>query len=59
LVEPTVVWRTGQSGAPPDTVRCASHVTRPLELLTTGPLDSPVMHQTVTIHCLVCLLRLL
>jgi hypothetical protein len=21
-----VVWRTGQSGAPPDTVRCASHV---------------------------------
>jgi hypothetical protein len=25
-----VVWRTGQSGAPPDTVRCASHVTQPL-----------------------------
>jgi hypothetical protein len=22
--------RTGQSGAPPDTVRCASHVTKPL-----------------------------
>jgi hypothetical protein len=22
--------RTGQSGAPPDTVRCASHVTQPL-----------------------------
>jgi hypothetical protein len=21
-----VAWRTGQSGAPPDTVRCASHV---------------------------------
>jgi hypothetical protein len=25
-----VKWRTGQSGAPPDTVRCASHVTRSL-----------------------------
>jgi hypothetical protein len=30
LVEADVAWRTGQSGAPPDTVRCASHVTRPL-----------------------------
>jgi hypothetical protein len=26
----SVAWRTGQSGAPPDTVRCASHVSRPL-----------------------------
>jgi hypothetical protein len=26
----SVVWRTEQSGAPPDTVRCASHVSRPL-----------------------------
>jgi hypothetical protein len=25
-----VVWRTGQSGKPPDTVQCASHVTQPL-----------------------------
>jgi hypothetical protein len=25
-----VAWRTGQSGAPPNTVRCASHVSRPL-----------------------------
>jgi hypothetical protein len=25
-----VVWHTGQSSAPPDTVRCASHVSRPL-----------------------------
>jgi hypothetical protein len=25
-----VAWRTGQSGAPPDTVRCPSHVSRPL-----------------------------
>jgi hypothetical protein len=24
-------WRTGQSGAPPDTVRCASHVTQPVK----------------------------
>jgi hypothetical protein len=30
LVEAAVAWRTGQSGAPPDTVRCASHVIRPL-----------------------------
>jgi hypothetical protein len=30
LVEAAVAWRTGQSGAPPDTVRCASHVTRSL-----------------------------
>jgi hypothetical protein len=30
LVEAAVAWRTGQSGAPPDSVRCASHVTRPL-----------------------------
>jgi hypothetical protein len=25
-----VAWHTGQSGAPPDTVRCASHVSKPL-----------------------------
>jgi hypothetical protein len=30
LVEAAVAWCTGQSGAPPDTVRCASHVTQPL-----------------------------
>jgi hypothetical protein len=30
LVEAAVDGRTGQSGAPSDTVRCASHVTRPL-----------------------------
>jgi hypothetical protein len=30
LVEAAIAWRTGQSGAPPDTVRCASHVTRPM-----------------------------
>jgi hypothetical protein len=32
---------------------------RPLELLTTVPPDSPVVHRTVTIHCPVRLLRLL
>jgi hypothetical protein len=30
LVKAAVDGRTGQSGAPPDSVRCASHVTRPL-----------------------------
>jgi hypothetical protein len=29
---------------------------RPLELLTAGPPDSPVVHQTVTVHCPVRLL---
>jgi hypothetical protein len=29
---------------------------RPLELLTSGPPDSPVVHRTVTVHCLVRLL---
>jgi hypothetical protein len=27
----SVAWRTGQSDAPPDTVRCACHVTKPLD----------------------------
>jgi hypothetical protein len=31
LVKAAVAWRTGQSGAPPDTVRCACHVTKPLD----------------------------
>jgi hypothetical protein len=30
-VRASVAWRTGQSGAPPDTVRCVSHVTRSLD----------------------------
>jgi hypothetical protein len=30
LVKAYVAWCTGQSGAPLDTVRCASHVTWPL-----------------------------
>jgi hypothetical protein len=29
---------------------------RPLELLTAGPPDSPVMHRTVNVHCPVRLL---
>jgi hypothetical protein len=29
---------------------------QPLELLTTGPLDSPVVHRTGPVHCPVCLL---
>ena len=28
--ETAVTWRTGQFGVPPDTVRCASHVSWPL-----------------------------
>jgi hypothetical protein len=59
--------RTGQSGAPPDAVRCASHVTqplgfgrfRPLELCLLVAPDSPVPHQTDTVHCPVRLWRLL
>jgi hypothetical protein len=46
-------------GAPDSPVRQPRHPTvrvRPLELLTTGPLDSPVVHRTVTVHCLVRLL---
>jgi hypothetical protein len=36
LVKAAVAWRTGQSGAPPDTVRCPCHVTKLLDS------DSPV-----------------
>jgi hypothetical protein len=32
--------RTGQSGAPPDTVRCASHVTQPLGFENFWPLEA-------------------
>jgi hypothetical protein len=61
--------RTGQSGAPLDTVRCASHVTqplgfwrfRPLELCRLVAPDNPVPHQTGTLtsvelsaHCSCC-----
>jgi hypothetical protein len=57
----SVDGRTGQSGAPPDTVRCASHVTQLLGFdrwssNKWGPPDNPVVHQTVTVHYLVRLL---
>jgi hypothetical protein len=63
----SVDGRTGQSGAPPDTVRCTSHVTqllgfwrfRPLELWQLGAPDSPVPHRTGTVQCPVRLLALL
>jgi hypothetical protein len=62
-----VDWRTRQSGAPPDVVRCASHITqplgfgrrRPLELCLLVAPDSPVPHRTDTVHCPVHLWRLL
>jgi hypothetical protein len=53
--------RTGQSGAPPDTIWCPSHVTQPLGFgafdrwricLLVAP-NSPVPHRTGTVQCLV------
>jgi hypothetical protein len=38
------------------TVRCACHVTEPLELKSSGPPDSPVVHRTGPVDCLVRLL---
>jgi hypothetical protein len=57
--EATVDGRTGQSGAPPDVVRCASHITQPLGFGRSRPLelcllvapDSPVPQWTGTVHC--------
>jgi hypothetical protein len=47
LVEAAVAWRTGQSGEPRHpTVRV-----RPLELLSSGSPDSPVVHRTSPIDC--------
>jgi hypothetical protein len=49
-------------GAPDSPVRQPRHSTvrvRLLELLTCGPPDSPVVHRTGSVHCLVRLLRLL
>jgi hypothetical protein len=59
LGQADVDGRIGQSGAPPDSVRCASHVTqpfgfwrfRPLELCLHVAPDSPVPHRTGTVHC--------
>jgi hypothetical protein len=41
--------RTGQSGAPLDTVRCASHVTQPLRFDRWS--SDSLGHRTVTGHC--------
>jgi hypothetical protein len=59
LGQAAVDGRTGQSGTPPDSVRCASHVTqllgfwrfRPLELCLLVAPDSPVPHRIATVHC--------
>jgi hypothetical protein len=56
-VKAAVVWRTGH--CPVCQPRHPTVRVRPLELLTSGPPDSPVVHQTVTIHCPVRLLALL
>jgi hypothetical protein len=57
LVKAAVAWRTGQSGAPPDTVRCACHVTQPLD---SDRWSSCLLgHRTVTVHCPVRRLALL
>jgi hypothetical protein len=51
-------WGTLLSkGAPDSPVRQPRHPTVrvwPLELLTSGPPDSPVVHRTGTVHCPVC-----
>jgi hypothetical protein len=55
-------WRLLSYGAPDSPVRQPRHLAVgfwPLELLTGGPPDSPVVHRTVTIHCPVRLLALL
>jgi hypothetical protein len=54
-------WRLlSHTGHCPVRQPCHSTVrVRPLELLSSGPPDSPVVHQTVTVHCPVCLLALL
>jgi hypothetical protein len=63
LVRASVVWRTGQSGAPatsPDRwVPTVGASDKWATGQSGGALDSPVVHQTVTIHCPVRLLALL
>jgi hypothetical protein len=52
-------WRLLSHGAPDSPVRQPRHQAvgfRPLELLTGGLPDSPVVHRTVTVHSLVRLL---
>jgi hypothetical protein len=48
-----VWWRRLSHGAPDSPVRLPRHQTvgfQPLELLSSGPPDSPVMHRTSTVH---------
>jgi hypothetical protein len=40
LGQAAVDGRTGQSGAPPDTVQCASHITQPLGFGSCRPLGA-------------------
>jgi hypothetical protein len=57
-----VWWRLLSHGAPDSPVRLPRHQTvrfRPLELLSSKPPDSLVVHWTDTIHCPVCRLALL
>ena len=57
LVKAAVAWRTGHCP-----VRLPRHLAvgfRPLELLSSGPSDSLVVHQTGSVDCLVRLLRVL
>jgi hypothetical protein len=50
----TVRYTTGHCSV--DQLRHLTVRVRPLELLTAGPPDSPVVHRTVTVHCPVRLL---
>jgi hypothetical protein len=57
-----VWWRLLSHGALDSPVRQPRHLTvrvRPLELLSSGPPDSPVVHRTGPVDCLVRLLALL
>jgi hypothetical protein len=57
-----VWWRLLSHGALDSPVRQPRHPTvrvRPLELLSSGPPDSPVVHQTGPVDCPVRLLRVL
>jgi hypothetical protein len=47
ILEGTLVWRTGQSGVPPDSVRCTRALD--VELATFGKISgrSAIIHRTV------------
>jgi hypothetical protein len=59
LVKAAVAWRTGTGHYPVRLPRHQAIGFRPLELLSSGPLDSPVVHRTGTVHCPVRHLALL